>query len=288
MGRTPDLVRKGLRRILLKMWNQLFILAVIFVSNARAQNCTEVLDELGLNHTAPMIAHATHSLTLNMIRHYFNPNADENNNISTVNLNRREPNHLHDHALLIDLEDSFDYPPFFEIDYIFSNMDDRKFGIKHANVKDRIVHAIHMHRMWEKASSFYEQLLEIPPADDVCACLISTHEEDIMNNLLFIAKQIRIPDQLSAGRKGSLGSLAFYSGSYSIGTYNGAHYSGQYSVGTYNGRSRNNNKLDLHHINIKNEATWKDWKKLMQDSYPEFLTDIAWNMAYYMYCKLED
>ena len=48
------------------------------------------------------------------------------------------------------------YGPFFALDMILSNMDDKLYGIMNANVLDRIAHAMHMHNMWEHASKSYK------------------------------------------------------------------------------------------------------------------------------------
>ena len=48
------------------------------------------------------------------------------------------------------------YGPFFALDMILSNMDDKFYGIMNANILDRIAHAMHMHNMWEHASKSYK------------------------------------------------------------------------------------------------------------------------------------
>merc|ERR1712107_561503 len=149
-----------------------------------------------------MVAHATHSLTLNMIRHYFYPEAGEDNGISTVNLDRADKEKdLHENAIFINLTNSIDYPPFFALDCILSNMDNRKYGIKHANFKDRIAHDLHMHHMWEVASGFYSQLVSSPPEEGVCSCLLSINQDVIKRHLQFIAMEIRNPDKLQGASK---------------------------------------------------------------------------------------
>ena len=51
--------------------------------------CFKVLEPLGLKDAEALAAHGSHSLTLNMIQYFFNPEAAEDNGIPTVNLNRR-------------------------------------------------------------------------------------------------------------------------------------------------------------------------------------------------------
>jgi len=172
---------------------------LLFAVGAYAQTCSQALSDIALIAPEQSIAHGIHSLTLNMIQHYFNPNATTANGIHTVNMNRSESNHIHQNAIYVNLTKSIDdYGPFFSLDVILSHMDDENYGIKNTNTLDRIAHGIHMHHMWEQAALLYKEIVANPPDDGTCTCLINTFEEKIAQNVLMIAKLIRIPDEMAA------------------------------------------------------------------------------------------
>jgi len=241
-----------------------------------------------------MIAHSIHSLPLNMIRHYFNPNATEENGIPTVNLNRSEPNHLNDNAVFINLTNSMDnYGPFFALDMILSNMDDKFYGIMNANILDRIAHAMHMHNMWEHASKSYKELVENPPISGECACLMEAYMEDIMKSLLTIAKLIRTPNIMAAaGKKGNRKNsrkLSYnYAGIIYLGVYAGRIRSISQGGGGGRGRSATQQdedpSRDLYDNNITDEATWNTWKHIMKEPFEGYAKEVGRDMAYFMYC----
>jgi len=141
-----------------------------------------------------MVAHGIHSLTLNMVRHYFEPQAAPNNGIPTVNLNRSEENILNENAVFVNLTNSHPYPPFFALDHILSHMDDEHYGIKHANPLDEIGHAMHMHSIWQRASELYKTVAE---SNDFCNCLLETYNDSIMDHLELLAQEIRFPEQFA-------------------------------------------------------------------------------------------
>jgi len=250
---------------------------VLLACGASAQNCSQVLDAINLIDPEHMIAHSIHSLTLNMIRHYFDPNATENNGIPTVNLNRSEPNHLHENAVFVNLTSSIDnYGPFFSLDMILSNMDDKMFGIKNSNILDRIGHALHMHNIWEQASKSYKELVENPPESKTCSCLMDTHKKDISKKLLILAKLIRIPDIMIAAsgnrNRGQRGRV--YRG------YKGNRKTkGRRTVGGGDEDPTN----DLYETQITNEETWNTWKNIMKEP-KGYTQDNAKDLAYFMYC----
>merc|ERR1711962_63757 len=158
-----------LEMMLLKL-PSLFCLLLIVGRSSANKRCKEMPGDPG-----QMVAHGIHSLSLNMLRHYFEPLAGVDNGIPTVNLNRSEENNLNENAVFVNLTNSHPYPPFFALDHILSHMDDEHYGIKNANPLDEIGHAMHMHSIWERASELYkkiaakkvpkETLLQMPPGN---------------------------------------------------------------------------------------------------------------------------
>jgi hypothetical protein len=63
-------------------------LVLSLVQALTAISCEERLENQKISKQFPMyVAHGSHSLTLNDIRTFFKPDADENNGISIVNFN---------------------------------------------------------------------------------------------------------------------------------------------------------------------------------------------------------
>merc|ERR1719348_2759373 len=79
-----------------------------FPIKGRNRWCEKMMAGLNLNDTGVMVAHGSHSLSLNMLRHYFDEDAPEDNDIPTVNLDRSAENKLHENAIFIKLKNSHD------------------------------------------------------------------------------------------------------------------------------------------------------------------------------------
>jgi len=245
-----------------------------------------------------MVAHGIHSLTLNMVRHYFEPQAAPNNGIPTVNLNRSEENILNENAVFVNLTNSHPYPPFFALDHILSHMDDEHYGIKHANPLDEIGHAMHMHSIWQRASELYKTVAE---SNDFCNCLLETYNDSIMDHLELLAQEIRFPeqfaDQINAARDHEYAAevphkrvarqaatiRAVYLGGYGGGIRPARGGSVAMRGGSVGGSLEPDNVVDL---SIVDEASWEAWKVYMAEPGPEFMDDLLYNLVHYLYCKL--
>ena len=107
------------------------------------------------------IAHGIHSLTLTDVRYYFNPEANETNNIPTVNRNllSRDP-------ILNDAPDLKPSGHFKTVglqvaeDVMLNDGDD--WDLHNADALDKLLHGLHMHEMWHAASEVYSALLDDP------------------------------------------------------------------------------------------------------------------------------
>ena len=162
------------------------------------------------------------------------------------------------------------------MDQVLSHMDDPKYGIKNLNLLDKIAHNLHMHMMWQIASPYYAELLSSPPDTDMCPCLLQTYKQEVRDELTFIAREIRTPEQFAQEATKKEGQPAYY-GEYVgyLGIYYG--YLGRY-VGVYalsSDRSNKNSTLtdhrkDLSMKSITNEKTWNLWKAGMhQDDFEQ-------------------
>ena len=109
-------------------------------------------------------------------------------------------------------------------------MDHEEYGIMNANTLDRLAHDLHMIHIWEGAALYYQELLAFPPNPDICSCFLSTYLDDIKAHLEFIAKEIRIPNEIAAkyNKKESSkepaahnGGIVYYAGWVYLGEYAG-------------------------------------------------------------------
>jgi len=250
-----------------------------------------------------MVAHGIHSLTLNMLRHYFEPQATSDNGIPTVNLNRSETNILNENAVFINLTNSHPYPAFFALDHILSHMDDEEYGIKHANPLDELGHAMHMHSIWQRASELYKKVAAKKRGRKrFCRCLLKTYNASIMDHLELLAKQIRFPEQfanqINAAREQAY-AKAVADKSRRILPRRPPRYGGGYcgcirltillgirQVSTSGGESlKPGNLFDL---SIVDEASWEAWKVYMAEPGSEFMNDLLYNLVHYIHCKLNN
>jgi len=272
---------------------QVSLVLLLLAATAQSQpTCSQVLDALNLTEPGGMIAHGIHSLTVNTIRYYFDPNVTENNGIPTVNLNRSDKNSLFPNAPLVNLPNSHSYGPFFSLDRVLSHLDSPNWGIKNANTLDMIAHDMHMHMMWQGASEKYKALVANPPSNATCSCLLNTYDQDIMANLNHIADQIRIPDQLMANAGGN-GTVAADSRAarkcdchYVYAGVIIVYYIGRIEIRGKTSSNSGINQNNLYNSNIENEKSWEQWKHIMTEPYPGFMADITDNLALYLYCKL--
>jgi len=174
---------------------ELLWLTLPFFETVSAQNCSQVLAPLNLSWDFPdRAAHGIHSLTLNDIRMYFDPNAKADNGIPTVNVDRSTPNLLNENPVLLDQPTTFSFPPLHILDVILSNMDDTEYGIKNSNIIDKIAHDLHMSEIWTSAAKYVKELYEEPLGNETCSCLISSHEPYMLRRLEFLAVEIRNPE----------------------------------------------------------------------------------------------
>jgi len=271
-----------------------------------------------------MVAHGIHSLTLNMLRHYFEPQATSDNGIPTVNLNRSETNILNENAVFINLTNSHPYPAFFALDHILSHMDDEEYGIKHANPLDELGHAMHMHSIWQRASELYKKVAAKKRGRKrFCRCLLKTYNASIMDHLELLAKQIRFPEQfanqINAAREQAYAE-AVADNSRRIPPRRPPRYGGGYGGWPRpstprprpTGWPRPNDDIflfpnrpaeirqvspsggeslqpdNLFDLSIVDEASWEAWKVYMAEPGSEFMNDLLYNLVHYIHCKLNN
>eukprot|EP00092_Neocalanus_flemingeri_P036935 GFUD01040208.1.p1 GENE.GFUD01040208.1~~GFUD01040208.1.p1 ORF type:complete len:240 (-),score=37.23 GFUD01040208.1:13-732(-) len=238
------------------MKEETLLLCFMAVFALGQRTCSDILDEQNVAERFPYyVAHGSHSLTLNDIRAFFDATASEENGIAIVNFNLRE-DLLLPNAPLIRLNNRFSSSALFALDHILSHMEDNEYDIKNANALDRITHALHMQEFWSETSKFFNKLSQKARSEKMCSCIQQIYGEDITQELLHIAKQIR-------------NSVQMYVFHFETKT-----------------KLKRSEKL-LAMASIVDEESWDSWKNETTVGLTQTIKDeMAYNFALYLGCKL--
>jgi len=174
----------------------MLVLVGLSTSASTDDDCFSILEQSqGLSATYPKrIAHGIHFLTLADLRHYFNPKANETNNIPTINRNLTSSEPILNDAPDLGRSNRFQTIGLLVAEEVVLN-EDRDWDLHNADTLDKLLHALHMHEMWSEASRLYQNLLANPPANpNLCSCLGDVENNGIFFNLREIALLIREPD----------------------------------------------------------------------------------------------
>eukprot|EP01001_Neometanema_parovale_P010548 NODE_6788_length_817_cov_185.047550_g6552_i0.p1 GENE.NODE_6788_length_817_cov_185.047550_g6552_i0~~NODE_6788_length_817_cov_185.047550_g6552_i0.p1 ORF type:complete len:232 (-),score=76.83 NODE_6788_length_817_cov_185.047550_g6552_i0:120-767(-) len=133
------------------------------------------------------IAHAIHSLTVEDLR-MFHPRATDENTIPTVNHNLQASNKVLDFAPSDAVGRDFHTYTMNTIDHILSNVGKHNDGLgKHWSPVERIAHVFHMRDLWAKIHTKYVEVLNNPPSEATCSCLMNTTENGIYKAVAWVA-----------------------------------------------------------------------------------------------------
>merc|ERR1719318_2029920 len=159
------------------------------------RDCFSILeDNPALSATYPKrIAHGIHSLTLADLRYYFNPNANETNNIPTINRNLTSSIPILNDAPDIGRSDRFKTMGLLVAEEVLLN-ENQNWDLKNADTLEKLVHALHMHEMWTETSKLYKQIFDDPPASNICPCLVDVENNGIYYYMRNNAMLIREPE----------------------------------------------------------------------------------------------
>jgi len=72
--------------------------------------------------------------------------------------------------------------------------DNQHWDLENADTLTKLIHALHMHEMWTETSRLYKQILDNPPASNVCPCLADVENNGIYYYLRNNAMLIREPE----------------------------------------------------------------------------------------------
>merc|ERR1712179_565834 len=217
--------------------------------------CTGLLQRKNLQAYADIVAHLTHSLTLNDIRSFFKADADENNGIPMVNFDLTSDQLVLLNAPLIDSR--FSFPAMFALDHVLSNMDDESYDLKGLSAMDSLAHNLHQQETWARAAKIYKRKAKsnakhMTLRTTLCTCLKDNFDDLILEHLEEVAEYIRKEQHEHEHDR----------------TAHGDH----------------GEELPP---SIMNEASWMTWKEMTYANITEEIEkEWARNVAHYINCKL--
>lgn len=170
------------------------LIGALLCSSAAAQSsCSELYASYDLSKNFnETIAHTIHSMNVQGLR-LFNQRATENNRVPTVNHNIWDEEHL---VLPYAPEDprgeDFTTETMNIMDAILSRigLDDDGLGPNWSST-ERIVHKFHMIDVWHRVKEVYQEVLENPPQDDLCDCLLETTSNGIYQAVHWVAEHYK-------------------------------------------------------------------------------------------------
>merc|ERR1712106_108973 len=267
---------------------------VVFQGIFASKECLDLLKtrKRKISKQFPMlVAHGSHSLTLNEIQAFFKTDAKKNNGISIVNFNLTSDEILLPNAPLIVQDKRFSSSALFALNHVLSHMEDNEDDIKNGNALDRVAHALHMQETWQNAAKVYKKLTKKgKPGKLLCSCLHQVYSEWINKSLLYIAKQIREPETMytSSGAANNTRRVPPpYRGSYGGGCCIDDPCRNDPWTITLPCQIRSHSTKEEAIPNIVDEETWESWKDMTYAKMDEDLkNELSYNFAHFMNCKL--
>jgi len=273
------------------------------------KDCAKLFERKSITSNYPKhVAHGTHSLTLNDIQAFFKPDADENNGITIVNFNLTDENILLPNAPAI--QSSFSFSAMFALDHVLSNMEDNSYDFKNGNALDRLAHNLHMQETWANAAKVYKKMKRMNSKKRLCSCLDEVYGPWITKSLLYLAKEMREPEEVYTGgsKRKQKPAQYYYVPRYGGGCCNGPDivtqpprstepfepfepFELQERVIGKRSAEGDKSKSGIHHEesipNITDEDTWAIWKNMTYSNMNEELEyQVAYNLATFLRCKL--
>ena len=183
-------------------------------------------------------------------------------------------------------------PAFFSLDQILSRMNQPDYSIKNANMLDKIAHELHMQEGWTLSGKQYQvsileqqhnKYLIIPHplglqgldgervTAETCWCLERVHANETLEELKWIAKQIRTPELVYFDADNNTKNIAPYS--YSVPIYR------------HNFKDHKRGEKLAPIASIQDEDTWKVRRDatIMPQT---MMQSHAAKLAMYLFCKI--
>merc|ERR1711962_863779 len=138
--------------------------------------CLDVMARNGMNFSsfAKSVSHGLHSLYLEEIRHFFEPNASKHNKVPVVNKNLSSQQAILFDAPLAGYDEHFGTMALKVMSFFMRN-DHPDFFHQGLNTLEKVAHQYHMHEIYTAAVPIYNKMKENPPTDQVLP--IQTHSK---------------------------------------------------------------------------------------------------------------
>jgi hypothetical protein len=162
-------------------------------SEQNVATCFDIMARNGLNFSSFWhgAALGLHSLHLEEIWHFFEPNASENNKIPVVNKNFSSKQTILFDAPLAGYDEHFNTMALKVMSYFMLN-DHPDFFQQGVNTLEKLTHQYHMHEIYAAAAPIYNAMKENPPSDpELCACVNDITGNGILIEMANIARQLK-------------------------------------------------------------------------------------------------
>ena len=240
------------------------------------ESCEAAATAAGVNLTSftDAVGHFIHSITVEDVQYFFDPDFPIENTIPTTNVHYRE-----DEKPVLAYAPSrvspFKFPGFAALDFVLSNNDEPEtFLVNGMTTIEKLSHQFHMIEMWTKAAPIYKDIKarQVDKAS-VCPCLVDEHNNGIIKHLNYIYKDLgtwiddKTRETTRNGRAVDLASV--------------------YYVRKPKPKERETRSSDSDVVytipELKDSKSWAYWK---EKSLANKMTDgELFNAAMYMYCK---
>ena len=155
-------------------------------------SCSVIMANNGLNFSSFWLgaAHGIHSLYLEDIREYFEPEAIVNNKIPVINANLSSEQTILFNAPMAGYDEDFQTMALKVMSYYMLH-DKPDFVVHGLNTLEKLGHQYHMHEVWKAAAPIYQMMKENPPDLELCPCVNDITGNGILARLVKIAKDLK-------------------------------------------------------------------------------------------------
>eukprot|EP00092_Neocalanus_flemingeri_P043476 GFUD01047923.1.p1 GENE.GFUD01047923.1~~GFUD01047923.1.p1 ORF type:complete len:503 (-),score=125.73 GFUD01047923.1:62-1495(-) len=166
------------------------------------------MEAKGLNFTSFPVdtVHGIHSIGLEEIQYFFEPNATKKNHIPVVNLDLNADEQILFHAPLLGYNPDLHTMSLKVLAFVMQH-EGPDFGIQGVNVWEKVGHQFHMQEMYAATAPLYQALKSNPPVvNEICPCVNDIAGNGILKKLAGFAQGMRY--KIHAGERKKRSELA--------------------------------------------------------------------------------
>ena len=163
------------------------------ITDKSTATCEEVMANNGLNFSSFWhgAAHGIHSIYLEEIREFFEPEAPLKNKIPVVNEDLSTEQIILFDSPLAGYDEDFSTMALKVMAY-FMLHDRPDFGTHGMNTLEKVTHQYHMHEIYAATAPIYQKIKGSPPGDpELCPCVNDITGNGILTELVNIANQLK-------------------------------------------------------------------------------------------------